>query len=206
MRRLPLKSGVTLIELMVVVSIVSMLASAVLVSIQGTRIQALSTKYAIEIIQLKNALLAYRENHGFFPPCPDPLTNGCHDSQGQTTFDNALQVLVTEGLISKIPHAFNWPNNASKIAALPSYEAGYAPGFYDPLFGQNDFVCGTLLTTDWVPGTLPGVIAVSSSEHLPLPNIEISSCDTLLGTCHTSGATYTPAFGGRYTYCVNLEY
>lgn len=58
------KSGFTLIELLVVIAIIGLLSSVVLASLQQARREARDTKRLAEIVQIRNALLAYSFNNG----------------------------------------------------------------------------------------------------------------------------------------------
>lgn len=70
----PTKSGAgfTLIELLVVIAIIGLLASVVLVSLNGARLKARDAKRVSDLKQLSTALeLYYDDNNGIYPPgCP----------------------------------------------------------------------------------------------------------------------------------------
>ncbi len=59
--------GFTLIELLVVVSIIGMLSSVVLVSVQGARNKAKDAKLILEVKELQKALELYRLDNGKYP-------------------------------------------------------------------------------------------------------------------------------------------
>ena len=71
-----LKNGFTLIELLVVISIIGLLASVVLVSLNSTRSKARDTKRVAEVRQLINALQLYVDNVGTFPNATGSCLNG----------------------------------------------------------------------------------------------------------------------------------
>lgn len=104
--------GFTLIEMLVVISIVGLLSMVVLSSIQSAKAKALNTKFAIELLELKKAVQMYRLDHdGAKPPCPPTYSatgntspTNCFDYFGFPWLDEALQPLITGGYISKIPH------------------------------------------------------------------------------------------------------
>ncbi|HEY6020062.1 MAG TPA: prepilin-type N-terminal cleavage/methylation domain-containing protein [Candidatus Paceibacterota bacterium] len=68
-------AGFTLIELLVVIAIIGVLASIVMVSLNGSRSSARDAKRVSDIRQLKYALEVYNGNHGYYPGCI--YTSGC---------------------------------------------------------------------------------------------------------------------------------
>ncbi len=68
--RAKLTRGFTLIELLVVISIIGMLSSVVLVSLQGARTKAKEMKFLAGLYQLKSALELYKLDNGRYPGGP----------------------------------------------------------------------------------------------------------------------------------------
>jgi type II secretion system protein G len=62
-----LSKGFTLIELMVVISIISLLSSIVLASVKEVREKARATKFRAEVNQFINALELYKADKGVYP-------------------------------------------------------------------------------------------------------------------------------------------
>lgn len=60
-------SGFTLIELLVVISIIGLLASVVLVSLNSARGKARDTKRRAELVQIQKALAFYYDKYGAYP-------------------------------------------------------------------------------------------------------------------------------------------
>lgn len=61
------QKGFTLIELLVVISIIGLLASVVLASLQNARTRAQNTAKVQEVEQIVNALELYHLDHGYYP-------------------------------------------------------------------------------------------------------------------------------------------
>jgi len=83
--------GFTLIELLVVIAIIGLLSSIVLASLSTARAKARDARRLSDMHQLQNALELYRTSHAAYPP-----------SAGNGSM-SALNVLVTDGNISKLP-------------------------------------------------------------------------------------------------------
>ncbi len=97
------KKGFTLIELLVVIAIIGLLSSVVLASLQEARRVARDAKRLSEIVQIRNALLAYSfDNGGNFPQygwvCLGKGTQSCHASSqlGSTAFDSAIAPYIKD--------------------------------------------------------------------------------------------------------------
>ena len=60
-------TGFTLIELLVVISIIGVLASVVLSSLESARASARDVERISDLKQIQTALEMYRNDHGFFP-------------------------------------------------------------------------------------------------------------------------------------------
>jgi prepilin-type N-terminal cleavage/methylation domain-containing protein len=104
-------SGFTLIELMVVLSIISLISSIVLSSFSAAKTKARDTKTIMEMKELQSALNLYFSNNGDYPlpgntGDDDIFYSNCDETKGDN-FTLALQELLNEKLISSIPKITN---------------------------------------------------------------------------------------------------
>jgi prepilin-type N-terminal cleavage/methylation domain-containing protein len=72
-----MKKGFTLIELMVVISIISLLSSVVLGSLASARQEANNNRIVSQMIQYRNALALYYQDHGTFPSTAATVNGVC---------------------------------------------------------------------------------------------------------------------------------
>jgi len=98
--------GFTLIELLVVIAIIGILSSVVLASLNSARIKARDSKRITTIRQLQTALALYYNTNGSYP-----AASWANDCSGGTSFQTALQPLVSGGYISSISTDPNFPND-----------------------------------------------------------------------------------------------
>ena len=204
--------GFTLIELLVVISIISLILSIVLSTVNSARSKAQVATFAQDIMSLRKALLLYKEsNNGNVPP-PTVFPAGtlstpfqCFDQQGFAFLDECLQPLLTQKLISKIPHVSGWPANAN-IYEGPKYTmTEYKPNVYGWGGVDYEFSCTPMATAEWYKGKLPGIIRIVSTETLPFSKgftqcaSGASGCTNYPATGFSGGVTYT-------NYCISLGY
>src|SRR3989338_11536602 len=64
--------GFTLIELLVVISIIGLLASVVMASLNSARAKGRDAKRLAEMDTLRNSLELYYDDHGYYPPVTTP--------------------------------------------------------------------------------------------------------------------------------------
>jgi prepilin-type N-terminal cleavage/methylation domain-containing protein len=100
------KKGFTLVELIVVMSIISLLSSIVLANVNGFMAKARDAARIEAIAQIQRALLIYYANHGSYPSASQS-----GDCSGDTSFTTALQPLVADKLIGKIQDDPLFPND-----------------------------------------------------------------------------------------------
>lgn len=196
------KKGFTLVEMLVVFSIISLLAAMIIPSLQGSRIKANDARYAQELVALHQSLILYRFDHGTVPSTDNPLnTLGpmfCTDFGGFTCLDDILAPLVSGNYIAKIPHYFAWQNLTSQNWAYVIYE----PGAYN--YGNNpavEFSCNPVKYATWKPGTLPGILLVETTEILPFP-LGYTECDVTAGNCLPQPSSLN---GSVKLYCIQLQ-
>ncbi len=106
-------AGFTLIELLVVIAIIGLLASVVLVSLNGARKKARDTKRAADIDQIYKALNLYYDQYGCLPittgsTCGTASGGAYNESNGggwdySSQGAGFMQFLQTAGFISKVP-------------------------------------------------------------------------------------------------------
>ena len=115
------KRGFTLMELLVVISIIALLASIMIVVLAGTRKRARDTKRLAEMQQLILALEIYYDNHGQYPPASFPISGADPNcgvvasivpggasawelgNKADPGAPNFLQELITDGIMSTVP-------------------------------------------------------------------------------------------------------
>lgn len=90
--------GFTLIELLVVVSIIGMLSSVVLVSVQGARNKAKEIKLLAGINQLKSALELYRLDNNRYPGGPLSAGQAVTDGNWHASSDTCPSATVGHNL------------------------------------------------------------------------------------------------------------
>lgn len=100
------KKGFTLIELLVVISIIGLLSSVVLSSLNQARTKARDTRRIQDMQTLKNAIALYRSDHNNDVPPFDPSGGSWERSHLQSNFINSL---VTGGYL---PHRITDPINS----------------------------------------------------------------------------------------------
>lgn len=135
--------GFTLVELLIVISIIAILATIVLASLDKARSKSRDTKRISDISQIQLALAAY-------------LNNASHGNYPTGTSINTLSVLVTEKYLAEIP---NDPlNDATHKYGYTSDGSTYC--LSAPLENPNTFIGSdqtnnTGCTTDQNDPTVP---------------------------------------------------
>lgn len=104
------KKGFTLVELLVVISIIGLISTIAVVSLGGARVKARDAKRAADLRQLVTALTLYQEINGCIPitnvsVCPG---NGGYSEANAGTWDYSSQggfmtFLATAGVMAKVP-------------------------------------------------------------------------------------------------------
>jgi prepilin-type N-terminal cleavage/methylation domain-containing protein len=91
-----LRSGFTLVELLIVIVIIAMLAGLTAAAAVAARRAALRAKVKLEVTQLATALESYREKYGDYPP----------DFAGVNSGDNAVKAAAQTAVIRHLRKAF----------------------------------------------------------------------------------------------------
>ena len=107
--------GFTLIELLVVIAIIGLLASVVLVSLNGARIKGRDVKRVADLKQIRTALELYLSDNGQYP-----ITNCSAGLNTYTSFD-AANTWAVNGICMTVGGAII---NANITAALSPYMKG----------------------------------------------------------------------------------
>lgn len=90
------QKGFTLIELLVVISIIGLLSTVAMTSLNGARVKTRDAKRISDVEQIKLALEVYYNDHGYYP---EYLSSG----RCNTTINDSLVSLVTDGLFKIVP-------------------------------------------------------------------------------------------------------
>jgi prepilin-type N-terminal cleavage/methylation domain-containing protein len=90
-----IKKGFTLIEILVVVSIIGFITSVVLISLQSAKEKAEASKIIQNLDQFKKSLELYRNDYGFYP---------VQDDYNISTEEFLYNELVVKKYISEIPN------------------------------------------------------------------------------------------------------
>lgn len=132
-----MKKGFTIIELLVVVSIIALIASSVFVLLSQARAKGRDATREEHMKTLQNALELYHTNARSYPTCdPGVFIDGVSD-------DSCVSTLLI---------------NAQAIAALPRdpLNQGNYRYFYESASGA-DFIISYYLETDEIPGKSAGL-------------------------------------------------
>lgn len=177
--------GFTLIELMVVISIISFLSSIVLVAIKDVREKAFLNKAVVEMKSLQNAVELYKNQFGSYP---GDSFNFYRD-YNQTEFTNFVQTnLVANNFISKIPHSPNYPNNCTGNI-ISCVNTGYMMG-YTRYNYNNLTLCGNKPNTHYM------IFLTAKDKKLNLPIFTDQGTNPFTG-----GPPNVPP----YVYCISIE-
>lgn len=91
----------TLIELMVVISIIALFSSIGMFSYADARQKAYDSKKTVEVQQVEKAILLYKDSKGVVPQ--NYTGTNSVATEGTTAYTQSMQELVTAGYLSSIP-------------------------------------------------------------------------------------------------------
>lgn len=162
--------GFTLVEVLVVVSIISLLSSITLETMGGARSRARDIQRTQDLRQLQNALELYYADHGRYPPPgfnapPPPFGMNCWDCTNPSFRDNgrmaALQPYLNPRPSDPQPHT-------GQEALLGGYWYKVSPNGQD----YKAILLGTIEDIDHVPASMVDSFfgAVGYNFYLPYCN------------------------------------
>ncbi|HAT68215.1 MAG: hypothetical protein A2481_04005 [Candidatus Yonathbacteria bacterium RIFOXYC2_FULL_47_9] len=160
--------GFTLIELLVVISIIGLLSSVVLSSVNTARKKAADSKHIQALNQLKRAMeLYYDNNGGLYPPLPvaNGFANNCWDCTG------GFPVAFDAGRLAALaPYLSERPQVTPTAANIWTGGSGY---YYKVSTDQKDYKI-TLAHRN-----------ISNTNNIPVP---------MRDTAFASGYTYAAIY------------
>ena len=116
------EKGFSLVELLIVIGIIGILATIVIMNMRGSETGAKETKLKANLTMLREALVAFHSDHGFFP-CS---TNDWNSSGNETNF----------------VRQFTWfTDETGKASQTRSSQYRFGPYLQD--FPANPFYTGT---------------------------------------------------------------
>ena len=139
------KAGFTLIELLVVISIIALLSSVVLASVQSARQKAQISKVKSEMGEFVKALEIYRTSYGKYPDCF--TSTGDYFCENGYGFEDITAELKSKKIYNGdlLVSLGNIPNNSSVYAQYVSkqyFGLGYNGGETLVNNYSNSFKCG----------------------------------------------------------------
>lgn len=112
--------GFSLVELLIIIGIIGIFSTIIIMNMQGSEISTKETKLKVSLANLRQALFAYKTDHGFYP-----CTNSDHNFNGdEETFRRQLTWYTDkDGKISpKQVDEFSFGPYLHKFPPNPFYE------------------------------------------------------------------------------------
>ncbi len=144
MRRYADKRGFTLMELLVVITIIAILSGLLLPAVQRIRAKASVVKAAAAIDTLKVALSMYQQDYGYYPPSYEVT------QRNGNSFNPAWNTTLVEALMSTDR---NGPYFAFKGTDLVYFGVTTDPVFVDPWGRAYVYMCRTTNDPEGVENT-----------------------------------------------------
>jgi len=150
MKKLLLKNGFTLIELLVVISIIALLSSTILASLNTARAKARDAQILGDIHTLTTVMEFYYDDHGYYPPTSNSV-NCCGNFAIVQLKGDATALDLKTGLnpyLKQIPNpsTYNdqsykgvWWNGGSGLYSRISYNRPWA--FKNTIYNATGIQC-----------------------------------------------------------------
>lgn len=202
------QKGFTLIELMVVMSIIALLSSIIFASIKTVRENALITKTVSEMKSLQNAVELYKNNFGYYPDerngdLSEPGILYIEEDSYNPGWGNNLtggggymsiikDYLVDNKYIATAPHAPNYPNNCQENACVDNgYLLGYSTDLGDISSGGYYYMCGDQIVSNYV------IFLYANTKKINLPILKN------IYPGYNPNNDFLAGIPDRYTYCIS---
>jgi len=164
---LPNQKGFTLIELLVVISIIGLLASVVLVSLNSARLKARDAKRIADLRQLATAMELYVNDNGQYPTVTGSASVGAFVASWATS-------TLSSAYVSKMP---NDPLNVTGQYGY-YYAVGYKPTSncsYILTGSLSNYILSTRLeNASSSPNACPGAINNSAGAYGGWDNVNLN--------------------------------
>lgn len=173
------RSAFTLIELMVVISIIAMLASILVAALHTSKVKAADAHKIVEVNSIGTGLRMYYANKNFVPGnynssgTFNPAGNGnqpaCeNDSTGGAAYNASMQQMVNAGILGAIPHSIDSNPYCYYNYTSPSNNDDCAT-FYTAI---NYPTPGSIVSTAAIPGAPAGSNVVSNVSTYCVPFVQ----------------------------------
>ncbi|MFA5935162.1 MAG: prepilin-type N-terminal cleavage/methylation domain-containing protein [Candidatus Paceibacterota bacterium] len=160
------KKGFTLIEILVVVSIIGIIAAVIVTNLNSAKVKAVGIKSVTELDQLKKALELYRTDNGKYP---GEGVNMIYDRDGGIPFSKLFKDSSLVGNSEKVVDFFQTEligSDSKYISAIPYYVASHEDDFNyivgKDFLSADFFKCGGVNFSSYL-------ILFNSNSDLPLP-------------------------------------
>ena len=150
--------GFTLIELLVVISIIGILSSLAVVSLNDARLKARDAKRKADIVQMRVAISIYYDDYDEYPICgnwdAEEADYGASHEDGSSCYNNTLDAALISG--SK-PYMSELPKDPKNVNNDPAVSNTYLYRYVSTSNGdQFALVYETEDTTDNSPKVVRG--------------------------------------------------